>query len=141
MLKYILFGFQRFALALFVIAYSSRVFAQGNGADSNAEKLQAGQMPYFDAVPDPIEGFNRCSWAVNDWFFRGIIYPLSFGYNFVVPKPLHSGISNAGHNLTYPVRLFNNCSKENGAAHGKKPSVSVPIPPSGWAAFLIRRPN
>ena len=141
MLKYILFGFQRFALALFVIAYSSSLFAQGNGADSNAEKLQAGQMPYFDAVPDPIEGFNRCSWAVNDWFFRGIIYPLSFGYNFVVPKPLHSGISNAGHNLTYPVRLFNNCSKENGAAHGKKPSVSVPIPPSGWAAFLIRRPN
>jgi phospholipid-binding lipoprotein MlaA len=66
-------------------------------------------MPYFDVVPDPIEGFNRCSWAVNDWLFRGAIYPLSFGYNFVVPKPVRSDISNAGHNLTYPVRLFNNC--------------------------------
>lgn len=66
-------------------------------------------MPYFDAVPDPIEGFNRCSWGVNVWLFRGVVYPLSFGYNFVAPKPVRSKISNAGHNLTYPVRLINNC--------------------------------
>ena len=38
-------------------------------------------MPYFDAVPDPIEGFNRCSWVVNDWLFRDVFYPLSVGYN------------------------------------------------------------
>jgi len=25
--------------------------------DGKAEKLQSGQMPYFDVVPDPIEGF------------------------------------------------------------------------------------
>ncbi len=66
-------------------------------------------MPYFDAVPDPIEGFNRGSWALNEWLFREVIYPLSFGYNFAVPKPIRSGINNAGHNLTYPARLFNNC--------------------------------
>jgi phospholipid-binding lipoprotein MlaA len=116
MLKYFLFKFQRFVLAFFVIAYSTSLLAQGNAPSGNAGKLQAGQMPYFDAVPDPIEGFNRCSWAVNDWLFRGVIYPLSFGYNLVVPKPLRSGISNAGHNLTYPVRLFNNCLQ--GKWHG-----------------------
>jgi phospholipid-binding lipoprotein MlaA len=114
--KYFLLNFQRIALALFVTAYSNSLLAQENAPNGNSEQLQAGQMPYFDAVPDPIEGFNRCSWAVNNWFFRGIIYPLSFGYNFVVPKPLRSGISNAGHNLTYPVRLFNNCLQ--GKWHG-----------------------
>ena len=91
-------------------------YAQASASNQPAEKLQPGQMPYFDAVPDPIEGFNRCSWAVNDWFFRGIIYPLSFGYNFVVPKPVRTMISNGGHNLTYPVRLFNNCCE--GKWHG-----------------------
>jgi len=110
--KYFVLTFQRIALSLFVTAYSTSLLAQENASDRNSEQLQAGQMPYFDAVPDPIEGFNRCSWAVNDWLFRGIIYPLSFGYNFVVPKPLRSGISNAGHNLAYPVRLFNNCLQE-----------------------------
>ena len=91
-------------------------YAQASASNQPAGKLLPGQMPYFDAVPDPIEGFNRCSWAVNDGLFRGIIYPLSFGYNFVVPKPVRTMISNGGHNLTYPVRLFNNCCE--GKWHG-----------------------
>ena len=66
-----------------------------------------GQMPYFDVVPDPIEGVNRCLWAVNTGLFRGILYPVSCGYTFVLPKPVRTTISNAGHNLTYPVRLVN----------------------------------
>jgi phospholipid-binding lipoprotein MlaA len=95
---------------------SGSLFAQTSASKPPAEKLQPGQMPYFDAVPDSIEGFNRCSWEVNDWLFRGLFYPLSFGYNFVVPKPVRTMISNGGHNLTYPVRLFNNCCE--GRWHG-----------------------
>jgi ABC-type transporter lipoprotein component MlaA len=41
---------------------------------------------------------------------------VSFGYNFMVPKPVRTMISNGGHNLTYPVRLFNNCCE--GRWHG-----------------------
>ena len=108
-LKYFLRRFQIFALALFVIMCSISLRARATTPEEKAGKLQPGQMPYFDVVPDPIEGFNRCSWAVNDWLFRGVIYPLSFGYNFAMPRPVRSGINNAGHNLTYPVRLFNNC--------------------------------
>jgi phospholipid-binding lipoprotein MlaA len=83
--------------------------AEDTVVTNGALKLAPGQMPYFDAVNDPIEGFNRCSWAVNDWFFRGIIYPLSVGYTTVTPRPVRTKIGNAGHNLTYPVRLVNNC--------------------------------
>lgn len=67
------------------------------------------QMPYFDVIPDPIEGVNRCSWAINTGLFRGILYPASCGYTYVLPKQVRTKIGNAGHNLTYPVRLVN-CS-------------------------------
>ena len=72
-------------------------------------KCSRGRCRFFDAVDDPIEGFNRCSWAVNDWLFRSVIYPFSVGYTFIAPEPVRTKISNAGHNLTYPVRLVNNC--------------------------------
>jgi phospholipid-binding lipoprotein MlaA len=94
---------------LMLALLSGSLYAQTSASNPPAEKLQPGQMPYFDAVPDPIEGFNRCSWEVNDWLFRDLIYPLSFGYNFAVPQPIRTMISNGGHNLTYPARLFNNC--------------------------------
>ena len=111
-----LFSLQTVLLAAFVTWSSGRLYAQTSASNQPEEKLQPGQMLYFNAVPDPIEGFNRCSWAVNDWFFRGIIYPLSFSYNFVVPKPVRTMINNGGHNLAYPVRLFNNCCE--GKWHG-----------------------
>jgi phospholipid-binding lipoprotein MlaA len=104
------------ALAVFVIMPSAILKAQGTTPNGKADKLQSGQMPYFDVVPDPIEGFNRCSWAFNDCLFRGVIYPASFGYNFVAPKPVRAKISNVGHNLSYPVRFFNSCFQ--GKWHG-----------------------
>jgi phospholipid-binding lipoprotein MlaA len=101
---------------LMLALLSGSLHAQTPATNPPAEKLQPGQMPYFDAVPDPIEGFNRCSWAMNDWLFRDLFYPLSFGYNFVVPKPVRTMVNHGGHNLTYPVRLFNNCCE--GKWHG-----------------------
>ncbi len=116
MLKYCLFSFQSLAVAFFVTMHSTSLLAQRSAPDDQTNTLQSGQMPYFDAVPDPIEGFNRCSWAVNDWLFRGVVYPVSLGYNFVTPKPVRIRIGNAGHNLSYPVRFFNSCFQ--GKWHG-----------------------
>jgi len=97
------------ALLLAITIPAAGLRAEDNSSTNETARLAPGQMPYFDAVNDPIEGFNRCSWAVNDWLFRGVIYPLSLGYNTVAPKPVRTTIGNAGHNLTYPVRLVNNC--------------------------------
>jgi phospholipid-binding lipoprotein MlaA len=109
MLKYFSHSFRIFALTFFVTIYSASMPAQGTNSSAKVQRLLSAEVPYFNAVPDPIEGFNRCSWAVDDWLFRGVIYPLSFGYNFVLPKPVRTKISNAGHNLTFPVRFFNSC--------------------------------
>jgi len=83
--------------------------AQSVVATNGPVQLGRHQMPYFDVVPDPLEGFNRCSWAFNNWLFRGVFYPLSVGYTTVAPRPVRNRISGVGHNLTYPVRLVNNC--------------------------------
>ena len=104
------------AVALLIILPCASILAQGTTPTNKTNQLQAGQMPYFDVVPDPIEGFNRCMWAFNNGLFRGVIYPASFGYNFVVPKPVRTKISNVGHNLSYPVRFFNSCFQ--GKWHG-----------------------
>ena len=95
-------------LAIIVMATPSG-HAEPAAPTNAVAKIAPGQMPYFDAVTDPLEGLNRCSWAVNEWLFRGIIYPFSVGYTFVAPKPVRTKISNVGHNLTFPVRLVNSC--------------------------------
>lgn len=104
-----------FALAFFV-TINPAILAQTKAPENQADELQSGQMPYFDVVPDPIEGFNRCSWTVNYWLFRGIVYPFSCGYNVVMPRPVRTRIGSAGHNLSYPVRFFNSCFQ--GKWHG-----------------------
>lgn len=85
----------------------------GTAAQSDQATQEAGagageELPFVDVIPDPIEGFNRGAWAINKGIFRGVIYPLSFGYNFIVREPIRTGINKAGHNLAYPVRLVNN---------------------------------
>jgi hypothetical protein len=63
--KYFRLSIQLFALASFIIMCSSDVFAQGTTANNWMDKLQPGQTPYFDAVPDPSEGLNRGFCAMN----------------------------------------------------------------------------
>ena len=70
-----------------------------------------------EAVPDPIEPFNRVMWAFNQGLMTDFIKPTSRVYRFVVVKPIRTGIGNFGKNLTYPGRLINNLlqGKWNGA--------------------------
>jgi ABC-type transporter lipoprotein component MlaA/pimeloyl-ACP methyl ester carboxylesterase len=60
------------------------------------------------SVPDPIEPFNRVMWDFNVGLMTDVIKPTSRVYRFVIPKPVRTGISNIGKNLTYPGRLINN---------------------------------
>jgi phospholipid-binding lipoprotein MlaA len=97
------------ATLAFMLGTSLCLSATNTAPAGKADASPAGQMPYFDAVPDPLEGFNRCSFAVNDWLFRDVVYPASLGYTFAVPKPVRSSIDNERQNLAYPVRLVNSC--------------------------------
>lgn len=57
---------------------------------------------------DPLEGYNRWMTSTNDKFYTYVFDPISRGYATIIPKPARVGISNAFHNLKFPIRFANN---------------------------------
>lgn len=60
-----------------------------------------------EILPDPAERVNRGMWAFNRGVLEGVIQPFGRVYQFVVPKPVRTSITNAGRNLGYPGRVIN----------------------------------
>jgi phospholipid-binding lipoprotein MlaA len=60
------------------------------------------------AQRDPLEGFNRAMWGVNQAADKVIIKPVSTVYRTVAPRPVRQGVSNFFSNLTEPWSLVNN---------------------------------
>src|SRR4051812_46321885 len=58
-----------------------------------------------DAIPDPLEPFNRAMWAVNEGAMKGVIQPTSKAYRVVVCPPIRGGIRNIGWNIRFPDRV------------------------------------
>ncbi len=84
-------------------------FAQGQSAavvSTNSPTAETVVLP--KSVPDPLEPFNRVMWGFNKAAMTGVVKPTSRVYRYVVRKPIRTGISNFGKNLTYPGRLINN---------------------------------
>ena len=61
----------------------------------------------LQAVADPIEGFNRAMFTVNDKLYFWVLKPVASGYRVVVPTPVRSSIKNFFFNLLGPVRFVN----------------------------------
>jgi phospholipid-binding lipoprotein MlaA len=68
-----------------------------------------------EPIGDPLEPINRGLWIVNRKLMSGVIQPTSKAYRVMVPKPLRTGIRNAGRNIGYPRRVLNNLFQENWA--------------------------
>lgn len=60
-----------------------------------------------DMVADPLEGWNRMWFAVNDVLLLKVIKPVHQGYVAVTPDELRSGVRNFFHNLAFPLRFLN----------------------------------
>ena len=57
---------------------------------------------------DPLEGFNRAMFKVNDTADRFVIKPVATAYDAAVPSPVQSGVRNFFNNITYPTVIINN---------------------------------
>lgn len=75
--------------------------------DEPGDPAKAGTMPCFQAIPDPVEPMNRVTSVINYGIFRGLLYPISKGYAFILPKCVRDALGRFGKNLAYPVRLVN----------------------------------
>lgn len=60
-----------------------------------------------EGVRDPLEGFNRAMFNVNDALFLNFIRPTALTYNKVVPTAMRGHISNMYANARYPGRAVN----------------------------------
>ncbi len=58
-------------------------------------------------IADPLEGFNRVMFTVNDKLYFWALKPVATGYRAVVPQPARSGVKNFFSNLGFPVRFVN----------------------------------
>lgn len=59
------------------------------------------------APGDPLEGFNRKMFGVQDRLDRAIIRPAAIGYRHIVPKPVRGGLRHFISNLTEPIVFLN----------------------------------
>jgi phospholipid-binding lipoprotein MlaA len=58
-------------------------------------------------VYDPIEGFNRVMFTVNDRLYFWVLKPVASGYSYVIPSEIRVCVKNFFFNLLTPVRLVN----------------------------------
>jgi phospholipid-binding lipoprotein MlaA len=56
---------------------------------------------------DPLIGYNRFMFKVNDKFYLYVVKPLAKGYGFLVPEPARVAVDRAYANLYFPVRFIN----------------------------------
>jgi phospholipid-binding lipoprotein MlaA len=57
---------------------------------------------------DPLEKFNRKSYAFNNALDKAVLRPVAVGYTKVTPKPVQTGISNFFTNIKLPISIANN---------------------------------
>lgn len=57
---------------------------------------------------DPLSGYNRAMTSFNDAVIIYGLTPISKAYAVIIPQPLRIGISNAVHNIQFPIRFTNN---------------------------------
>jgi phospholipid-binding lipoprotein MlaA len=56
---------------------------------------------------DPLEKFNRKSYAFNNALDKAVLRPVAVGYTKVTPKPVQTGISNFFTNIRMPISVGN----------------------------------
>lgn len=86
-------------------------FAANEGGDEFedefSEYYEADEQALAPTIADPLEGFNRAMFWVNDYLYFYAAKPAAQVWRAVIPQPLRRGISNAFYNLAFPIRFIN----------------------------------
>ncbi len=79
-------------------------------SDEDEEAAAAAELAAGDIAPepdDPLEGFNRGVFWVNDMLDRWIFRPIAWTYGKLMPEPGKRGLRNVVRNLKGPIILIN----------------------------------
>jgi phospholipid-binding lipoprotein MlaA len=75
----------------------------GETADEEFFEFDDSETP-APTIADPLESFNRASFAMNDKLYRGVLKPVARGLRFI-PTPVRTGFNNFFTNLGAPVSV------------------------------------
>lgn len=84
----------------------------------SANPTEPSVVSYTD-FNDPLEKINRPIFRFNHVLYRYALTPVSKGYQYVIPKPARSGVSNVFGNLREPLNFVNNLLQLRIADSGK----------------------
>jgi len=88
--------------------------ATGRAKKADGKSVRPSKNPVDDidtysaaTINDPLEPLNRVTFEFNHQLYTLVFRPVSKTYEFIVPKPVRTGVHNAFENAKYPVRLVN----------------------------------
>ncbi|MFH2204299.1 MAG: VacJ family lipoprotein [Elusimicrobiota bacterium] len=96
-----------FAPCLWASAAASDAAAPAEDAEFGDFEDEFGGAAEAKKVFDPLRGYNRFMFKVNDKFYYYLLRPLALHYRFAVPKQARTAVSKSFHNLYFPVRFVN----------------------------------
>ena len=97
----------RNAFRLWIVVAATPVFAQEPTLPSGSQSAQKPAQVEAAAEYDPIEGFNRKIFWLNDHLDMYVLEPVAKGWDFVLPRRVETSISNFFWNLHFPVDTVN----------------------------------
>jgi phospholipid-binding lipoprotein MlaA len=93
-----------FLLLVMLLVAGAKVFAAGDLDSEFAEAFA--DDPETDLISDPLEGYNRGVFWVNDKLYFYLFKPVARAYR-VVPRPVRNSVGNFFANLSSPVTIVN----------------------------------
>ena len=91
------------------VAATTTTFGEAE-SEEDEESAAAAELAAGDIAPeydDPLEGFNRGVFWVNDTLDRWIFQPIAWTYGKLMPEPIKRGFRNVVRNLKGPIILIN----------------------------------
>ena len=76
-------------------------------ADEDFDAFDDFDIPEAPPTRDPLRGYNRFMFNVNDKAYTWVLRPVARAYRWVLPEPVRASIQKCANNLGFPVRFIN----------------------------------
>lgn len=92
--------------SLLILSLCALLAAELPAQENNAQPWTPARLEHTAGGDDPIGGYNRAVFAVNDFCVKWIVRPVGIAWTTILPRPVIEVIDNMCTNLGYPRRVF-----------------------------------
>lgn len=88
--------------------------------DADFDEFESDSAREGKSVSDPLGGYNRFMFHVNDKFYYWIARPIARGYKIILPQPVRVAIDRSFHNIGFPIRFLSSALQGKFKKAGKE---------------------